>query len=167
MRISSLISNNKFILISILHWMLHNFDDEHCLMILRNCYKALPNDGKVLVINSTLLEVLENTEASRESSILDAILLIQIPQGKDRTKKEYTHWLLELDLRVSTLNVTFVIYTLWSLWNSTNRSLHLLSMEFFLLSFGVGRFSFRVTFFFVLCGQWAALMELLFFFSIM
>ncbi|KAK9204017.1 hypothetical protein WN943_014274 [Citrus x changshan-huyou] len=57
-------------------------------------YKKIPEGDailmKVLVINSTLLKVPENTEASRQSSILDAILLIQIPRGKERTKIEYT-----------------------------------------------------------------------------
>ncbi|KAH9679995.1 Flavone 3'-O-methyltransferase 1 [Citrus sinensis] len=79
----------------LMKWMLHNFDDENCIKILRNCYKALPNDGKVLVINSTLPEVPDSTEASRDSFILDAIFLIQIPHGRERTKKEFTALAIE------------------------------------------------------------------------
>lgn len=69
--------------------MLHNFDDEQTLKLLKNCYKALPDGGKLLNINSTISEVPQNSAASREISILDTILLIQIPRGRERTKQEY------------------------------------------------------------------------------
>ncbi|GAY48816.1 hypothetical protein CUMW_114610 [Citrus unshiu] len=71
-------------------WMLHSFDDEQALKVLKNCYKALPDGGKLLNINSTISEMPGNNAASREISILDTVLLVQLPHGRERTKQEYT-----------------------------------------------------------------------------
>ncbi|KAH9784033.1 Flavone 3'-O-methyltransferase 1 [Citrus sinensis] len=71
-------------------WMLHSFDDEQALKVLKNCYKALPDGGKLLNINSTISEMPGNNVASREISILDTVLLVQLPHGRERTKHEYT-----------------------------------------------------------------------------
>ncbi|KAK7824643.1 eugenol o-methyltransferase [Quercus suber] len=30
--------------------ILHNWCDEYCMKLLRNCYEALPNNGKVVII---------------------------------------------------------------------------------------------------------------------
>ena len=74
----------------LLRWMLHSFDDEQALKVLKNCYKALPDGGKLLNINSTISEMPGNNAASREISILDTVLLVQLPHGRERTKQEYT-----------------------------------------------------------------------------
>ncbi|GKU93844.1 hypothetical protein SLEP1_g7405 [Rubroshorea leprosula] len=31
-------------------WILHNWDDDHCFKLLKNCYDALPKSGKVVVV---------------------------------------------------------------------------------------------------------------------
>ncbi|MBA0780561.1 hypothetical protein Gotri_004651, partial [Gossypium trilobum] len=36
--------------------VLHNWDDEHCLKLLRNCYEALEEKGKVIVISYMMSE---------------------------------------------------------------------------------------------------------------
>ncbi|KAF3327814.1 S-adenosyl-L-methionine:O-methyltransferase [Carex littledalei] len=32
-------------------WILHDWSDEHCQNILKNCYKALPENGKVIILD--------------------------------------------------------------------------------------------------------------------
>ncbi|KAL3500454.1 hypothetical protein ACH5RR_039547 [Cinchona calisaya] len=36
-------------------WILHDWDDEHCLKLLRNCYTALPEDGKIIIVEGIVL----------------------------------------------------------------------------------------------------------------
>ncbi|MED6121186.1 hypothetical protein PIB30_027795 [Stylosanthes scabra] len=40
---------------------LHDWSDEECLKILKNCHKAIPNDGKVIVMNMVIPIVPEPT----------------------------------------------------------------------------------------------------------
>ncbi|ONI23625.1 hypothetical protein PRUPE_2G199300 [Prunus persica] len=35
-------------------WILHDWSDEHCLKLLKNCYKAIPDNGKVIVVEALL-----------------------------------------------------------------------------------------------------------------
>uniref|UniRef100_UPI003D30D82D PaOMT9 n=1 Tax=Phellodendron amurense TaxID=68554 RepID=UPI003D30D82D len=72
----------------LMKWVFIGFDDDQCLRLLRNCYNALPVDGKVLVIDTLLPEVPENSSASRETSNMEAIGLTLVVQGKLRTKQE-------------------------------------------------------------------------------
>ncbi|XVE73616.1 hypothetical protein DITRI_Ditri11bG0133100 [Diplodiscus trichospermus] len=38
----------------IMKLILHDWGDEQCLRILRNCYKAIPDNGKVIVVDSII-----------------------------------------------------------------------------------------------------------------
>lgn len=73
----------------LLKWILHNWDDDHCLRLLKNCYEAIPADGKVVVMDTVIPVVPEIITAARENSLMDAIMLVQLPGGKERTKTEY------------------------------------------------------------------------------
>jgi len=66
----------------------HNWSDEKCIEILSNCHKALPQNGKVILVAHVLLEYPEATNASRIISIVDNIMFINAG-GKERTAKEY------------------------------------------------------------------------------
>ncbi|KAM7507708.1 hypothetical protein LguiA_018161 [Lonicera macranthoides] len=35
---------------SLLKWILHNWDDEQCLKILKNCYEAIPTSAKIILV---------------------------------------------------------------------------------------------------------------------
>ncbi|KAK2649931.1 hypothetical protein Ddye_017420 [Dipteronia dyeriana] len=73
----------------LLKWILHNWDDDHCLRLLNNCYRAIPKDGKIVVMDTVIPTAPEMSTAARETSLMDAIMLFQLPGGKERTKKEY------------------------------------------------------------------------------
>ncbi|KAL9435360.1 hypothetical protein AB3S75_021602 [Citrus x aurantiifolia] len=74
----------------LMKWILHCWDDDHCLRILKNCYKAVPGNGKVIVMNSIVPEIPEVSSAARETSLLDVLLMTRDGGGRERTKKEYT-----------------------------------------------------------------------------
>ncbi|CAL5191161.1 unnamed protein product [Lathyrus oleraceus] len=72
----------------ILKAVCHNWTDEQCVEILRNCHKALPPNGKVIIIELAQPEDPEPTDASRMIATIDNIMFITAG-GRERTPKEY------------------------------------------------------------------------------
>ncbi|XP_030468064.2 isoliquiritigenin 2'-O-methyltransferase-like isoform X1 [Syzygium oleosum] len=68
----------------------HNWSDESCIKFLKNCYKALPANGKVIVMDFIMPDEPEETMASKYVSMLDNAMLIQ-PGGKERTEKQFEY----------------------------------------------------------------------------
>ncbi|XP_050256132.1 isoliquiritigenin 2'-O-methyltransferase-like [Quercus robur] len=66
----------------------HNWNDEQCIKLLKNCKKAVPIDGKVIIMDFVLPEEPEASNASKYVSMLDNAMFIQ-PGGKERTEKEF------------------------------------------------------------------------------
>ncbi|XP_057531806.1 cathecol O-methyltransferase 1-like [Amaranthus tricolor] len=70
-------------------WILHDWSDDQCLVLLKNCYKALPEDGKVIVVETNITDEPETTSLSRAISQLDVSMMTQNPGGKERTRREF------------------------------------------------------------------------------
>ncbi|PNX97772.1 caffeic acid 3-O-methyltransferase-like protein [Trifolium pratense] len=70
-------------------WILHDWSDEHCLKLLKNCYDAIPNDGKVIVLEALIPIVPENSHVAKSISQLDVLMMTQNPGGKERSKQEF------------------------------------------------------------------------------
>ncbi|CAL5417291.1 unnamed protein product [Camellia sinensis] len=68
--------------------ILHNWSDEQCLTILKNCYDALPKNGKVIIIDIVLSETPDSSFGAKYATQLDNAMLLQFG-GKERTKKEF------------------------------------------------------------------------------
>ena len=66
----------------------HNWSDEHCLKILRNCYESLPKNGKVIVIDIIMAEAPEPSMGSQYVSRNDNSMLL-LHGGKERTAREF------------------------------------------------------------------------------
>ncbi|TKY51530.1 Isoliquiritigenin 2'-O-methyltransferase [Spatholobus suberectus] len=66
----------------------HNWSDEKCVEILSNCHKALPPNGKVIVVELILTEEPEPTEESQLVYTLDNLMFITVG-GRERTRKQY------------------------------------------------------------------------------
>jgi hypothetical protein len=64
--------------------IIHDWDDEKALTILRNCHAAMPSNGKLLVIES----VIPPGNEPFGGKLLDLVMLL-IPGGKERTADEY------------------------------------------------------------------------------
>ncbi|KAG0490249.1 hypothetical protein HPP92_007112 [Vanilla planifolia] len=70
-------------------WILHDWSDEYCLKLLKNCWKALPEDGKVIAMDGILPVVPETTSTAQVVSLVDLIMLAHNPGGKERTREEF------------------------------------------------------------------------------
>ncbi|KAI3735703.1 hypothetical protein L6452_15211 [Arctium lappa] len=70
-------------------WILHDWSDDHCIKLLKNCYKALPDDGKVIVVEAILPFLSDTSTYAKATTHIDAIMLTQNPGGKERTEDEF------------------------------------------------------------------------------
>ncbi|XP_068634159.1 caffeic acid 3-O-methyltransferase-like [Aristolochia californica] len=70
-------------------WILHDWSDAHCLKLLKNCYKALPDTGKVIIAESIVPEAPETNLSANGVFHVDLIMLAHNPGGKERTRKEF------------------------------------------------------------------------------
>jgi ubiquinone/menaquinone biosynthesis C-methylase UbiE len=68
----------------VLRHIIHDWDEEKCLTILRNCHRAMRPASKLLVIES----VIPPGNESFHGKFLDLVMLL-IPGGKERTENEY------------------------------------------------------------------------------
>jgi len=70
-----------------LAWVLHDWNDEHCLQILRHCYDALPSGGTLLITESVLDENRSGTPFGVLMSL--HMLVLCEPGARERTEHEY------------------------------------------------------------------------------
>ncbi|KAL2337116.1 hypothetical protein Fmac_011562 [Flemingia macrophylla] len=71
----------------ILKAVLHNWSDEKCIKILTNCHKALPQNGKVIIVDIIMPEVVHSTEADRMATGFDNLMYLD--GGIERTEKQF------------------------------------------------------------------------------
>jgi hypothetical protein len=64
--------------------IIHDWDDERSLTILRNCHRAMPADARLLLVES----VIPPGNEPFAGKFLDLVMLL-IPGGKERTADEY------------------------------------------------------------------------------
>nr|ABS57468.1 caffeic acid O-methyl transferase [Leucaena leucocephala]ABU41320.1 caffeic acid o-methyl transferase [Leucaena leucocephala] len=70
-------------------WICHDWSDEHCVKFLKNCYDALPENGKVIVAECILPASPDSSLATKGVVHIDVIMLAHNPGGKERTEKEF------------------------------------------------------------------------------
>ncbi|GKC00887.1 caffeic acid 3-O-methyltransferase [Tanacetum coccineum] len=63
--------------------------DAQCLKLLKNCYKVLPENRKVIVAESIFPLALDSTTTTQSVIRLDVLMLAHIPRGKERIEKEF------------------------------------------------------------------------------
>ncbi|KAH7863824.1 hypothetical protein Vadar_022349 [Vaccinium darrowii] len=79
------------------HRILHDWSDEMCLKLLKNCWNALPESRKTIVLESPLIIVesklpenpQDNDPISRIGFTIDMIAWTMNPGGKERMEKEF------------------------------------------------------------------------------
>ncbi|KAK8946367.1 Tricetin 3',4',5'-O-trimethyltransferase [Platanthera zijinensis] len=72
-----------------LKWILHGWSDECCIKILKNCQKALPSGGKVVIVEYIVPRSPEHNPAAQVVFQTDMIMLVQVAGGIERTVKEF------------------------------------------------------------------------------
>jgi ubiquinone/menaquinone biosynthesis C-methylase UbiE len=68
----------------IMKHILHDWDDQRAIQILRNCHSALRRGGKVLIVDS----VIPSGNAAHFGKLLDLAMLVLTPRGRERTQAE-------------------------------------------------------------------------------
>ncbi|XP_073127720.1 flavonoid 4'-O-methyltransferase 3-like [Henckelia pumila] len=76
---------------SFLMWVLHDWSDDECIQILRNCMEAIPKDkGKVIIVEAVVEEGEETADEYSEVRLaLDMVMMAHTEKGKERTWEEW------------------------------------------------------------------------------
>ncbi|KAG6474842.1 trans-resveratrol di-O-methyltransferase-like [Zingiber officinale] len=78
----------------LLKWILHDWNDEDCVRILRNCKKAIPprdQGGKVLIIDIVMKSEEGSREEELETQLLFDVHMLGVEEGKQRTESEWAN----------------------------------------------------------------------------
>ena len=82
----------------ILKSVLHDWDDDRAVAILRNCSRAMRPDSAILIVERLRPERTEYSDAHREITMMDMHMLI-MPGGRERTTSEYAELLAAAGLK--------------------------------------------------------------------
>jgi hypothetical protein len=68
----------------LMRWIIHDWNDEKSSIILKNCYQAMPDQGKLLLLESIIPPENEPSPVK----FFDLIMLLMV-SGQERTQEEY------------------------------------------------------------------------------
>ncbi|KAJ4880614.1 O-methyltransferase family protein [Raphanus sativus] len=73
-----------------MEWILHDWADEDCVKILKNCWKSLPEKGKVIIVDIvTPIEPKQDDLFSNIVFSMDNTMLTQCSGGKERSFSQF------------------------------------------------------------------------------
>ncbi len=67
-------------------WILHDWNDDKCVQILKNCYNAMPKGAKLLIIDAVIPD--DSLNKPHIAKLLDIVMLACLT-GKERTLSEF------------------------------------------------------------------------------
>ncbi|KAJ8432325.1 hypothetical protein Cgig2_032332 [Carnegiea gigantea] len=70
-------------------WIFCDWSDDHCLKLLKNCYAALPDHGKVIICDFILPKTSQTSYAAKVLLNFDAVTFSSLVGGKIRTEEEF------------------------------------------------------------------------------
>ncbi|MBI3449843.1 MAG: methyltransferase, partial [Acidobacteria bacterium] len=76
--------------------IIHDWDDERAIQILRNCHRALRPGGKVLIVDA----VIPPGNRAHFGKLLDLEMLVLTPRGRERTRSEFRELLKRSGFRL-------------------------------------------------------------------
>ncbi|XP_050235217.1 acetylserotonin O-methyltransferase-like [Mercurialis annua] len=72
-------------------WVLHDWDDEECIQILKKCKEAISeSNGKVIIVDQVIGDV-KNDKFEFVRLMLDMVMMAHTVKGKERTAKEWEY----------------------------------------------------------------------------
>ena len=72
-----------------MQWIMHDWNDESCVKILKNCRKAIPEEtGKVIIVD-VVLQPEGNGLFDDTSLVFDLLMIAHSSGGKERTELEW------------------------------------------------------------------------------
>ncbi|XP_057842886.2 (R,S)-reticuline 7-O-methyltransferase [Cryptomeria japonica] len=76
-------------------WVLHDWGDEDCVKILKQCRKAIPETGKVIIVDPVLNAAEKTAMDPSLGLVFDLIMLAFSSGGKERSEEEWKNLLKE------------------------------------------------------------------------
>ncbi|RID79211.1 hypothetical protein BRARA_A01973 [Brassica rapa] len=96
----------------LMKWILHDWSDEKCVEILRNCKKALPETGRVIVIETIIPREVSDTDIATKNALhLDMIMMCLTRGGRERTKEEFEVLAMKAGFKLP--NFIYGAYSFW------------------------------------------------------
>ncbi|VAI52462.1 unnamed protein product [Triticum turgidum subsp. durum] len=95
----------------LMKWILHDWSDEHCATLLKNCYDALPAHGKVVLVECILPVNPEATPEAQGGFHLDMIMLAHNPGGRERYEREFEA--LAKGAGFGAIKTTYIYANIW------------------------------------------------------
>ena len=80
---------SNLVVILLWQWILHDWSDEECVNILKNCKEAITSkgkEGKVIVIKVVINQEKDEHDVTTTKLLFDALMMV-LPTGKERNKK--------------------------------------------------------------------------------
>ncbi|MCX6244211.1 MAG: methyltransferase [Bacteroidetes bacterium] len=77
--------------------VLHNWSEEECVTILNNIRKAMPENGRILILEM----ILDEGNKASFGKLIDLQMLVFMESGKERTRKEFESLLAQAGLKIS------------------------------------------------------------------
>ena len=100
-------------------WILHDWSDEKCVKILRNCKKAVPDSGRVIVIETIIPREVSDTDIATKNALhLDMIMMCLTRGGRERTKEEFEVLAMKAGFKLP--NFIYGAYSFWVIELYTN-----------------------------------------------
>lgn len=75
--------------VHLLKWVLHNWDDDSCRTLLRVCRAALPDDGRLLVVERLLPRTVSTSGPLDPAIEFDLRMLVNFAVARERSLEEY------------------------------------------------------------------------------
>jgi O-methyltransferase domain len=73
----------------VLKWILHDWNDEDCRVLLSACRAALPDNGRLLVVEQLLPEAVSVNGALHPAVAMDLTMLVNFAEARERHLREY------------------------------------------------------------------------------
>jgi O-methyltransferase domain len=73
----------------ILKWILHDWNDESCLKLLAACRAALPEHGRLVVVEHLLPDAVPASGRLHPAIAMDLVMLVNFADARERTLDEY------------------------------------------------------------------------------
>jgi predicted O-methyltransferase YrrM len=80
--------------------IMHDWDDDHCVRVLRNCHSTMEGDGRLLCIDSVIPPMGDTSGAT--AKVTDIVMMAFIA-GKERTKTQWESLYSEAGFRISSI----------------------------------------------------------------
>src|SRR5258708_5867938 len=84
----------------IMKHIIHDWDDERCIRLLRNCHRSMEGEGRVVCVDAVLPPIGDTSGTS--AKLMDINMLVLIP-GKERTRTQWEELYKAAGFRIRTI----------------------------------------------------------------